>query len=148
MIDMPEPWVCQRELYRGRRTCLILNTTQILLRSLKEVFSETQGNLLILTTIKFKKQVMYFQHIMAQNIHYHYRREWREYSEEILGQSKNEIHQGKLQILLLDSSNLLPALLTATHFSLLGWFTLCRQLSLAGIPELWHLQHLGISNTI
>jgi hypothetical protein len=71
-----------------------------------------------------KKQVTHFQHIMAQNIHDHYKREQREHSEETLDQSKNETQQGKLQILLLDSSNLLPALLTAAHFSLSGWFTI------------------------
>lgn len=33
----------------------------------------------------------------------------------------------------------LPALLTATHFALLGWSHSCKQLSMVDIPWIWHL---------
>jgi hypothetical protein len=41
-----------------------------------------------------KKQITHFQHIMAQNIHFCYKREQRGAYEGTLDQSKNEIQQG------------------------------------------------------
>lgn len=66
-----------------------------------KVSSETSGNFFIVPLIKsrLKKQVIYFQNTMAQNTYYHSEREEREYSEEILNQSKTENQQGELQIL-------------------------------------------------
>lgn len=49
--------------------------------------------------------------------------------------------------LLLDGSSF-SALLTETHFSPLGCFHTCWQLSLADTPWCWHLQHLWVSNRI
>lgn len=43
--------------------------------SKSKLLSETQSNLLIITPGETKKQIMYFQHEMAQNIYYRSKRE-------------------------------------------------------------------------
>lgn len=43
--------------------------------SKSKLLSETQSNLLIITPGETKKQIMYFQHEMAQKIHYRSKRE-------------------------------------------------------------------------
>ena len=47
-----------------------------------------------------------------------------------------------------DIKGLLSALLTTAYFSVLGWFRSLLALSLAYTPQLWHLQHFGISSEI
>lgn len=63
-----------------------------------KVSSEAQGNLLIVNPHKSKRQMIYFQHTLVQDIHYHSKREEREHREELLDQSKPKTQQDKLQI--------------------------------------------------
>jgi hypothetical protein len=57
-----------------------------------KVSSETCGNLFTETPsiIKIKTQITYFQHTMAQNVHYHSKGEEREHSEETLEDGKED----------------------------------------------------------
>lgn len=51
--------------------------------------------------IKIKKQIIYFQYTIAQNMQHHSKKLKRYYSEKTLDHSKAKSHQGKLQIPLL-----------------------------------------------
>lgn len=56
------------------------------------MFYEMQGSLFTVTPckIKIKEQITYFQHTF-QHMHYHSKREVREYSEEIMDQIRTKM---------------------------------------------------------
>lgn len=92
--------------------------------------------------------------MMAQNIHYYFKWEERVYSEEILDQSKAETQPGKPKshsslssVKELSNGSAPPAFPPTAFISPLSWATStpCIQLSLADIPRLWHVQHLGVT---
>jgi hypothetical protein len=53
------------------KVLIAFNRLNIIYKS--KIVSETQGNLLIVTTYKIKKEITYFQYILAQNIYYHFK---------------------------------------------------------------------------
>ena len=93
--------------------------------------SETHGNLLTVIPHKTKKQLTYLEH----TIH-------RIHTTNLKGK-KREHCKGTPMPTGLSDLQLLPALLTATHFCLLGWFYFL--FSSADVPWLWHLEHLRVS---
>lgn len=95
---------------------------------------------------KSEEQITYFEYTMAQSVHYHY--------EKTLDQSKAKTQQGKTQTPVapyLTSKGLdglpLPALLTVTHLSLVGWLhflsaaILERHHMALASPTSWRLPH-------
>lgn len=85
---------------------------------------------------------------------YYSKREKRQHSEKILDQSKTEIQQGKHQILqhhvqYQRTYMALSLLLCCLQHACLSWVDspACMQLSLAGTPQVWCLQHHGVSTT-
>lgn len=61
--------------------------------------SETQGNLLIVTPCKVKRQIIDLYHTVAKNLHYHFKMEERGHSEGLWNQNQTETQEGKLQTL-------------------------------------------------
>lgn len=61
--------------------------------------SRTQGNILIVTPCKIKKQTTYLQHTVTQNLYYHSKEEEWGHNEKILKQIKTKIQHSTLQII-------------------------------------------------
>jgi hypothetical protein len=132
----------------------VYNSTNIVLKpKIQSLFWDSYNLLTIIPwKIKIKKQITYFQHIMAQNIHFCSKMEEKAQWGNT-GPCKTKNPLGKLQTLYLHSQ-CQNALQISNSFQLC-WLQLIpvswadsppwEQPSSACNQELWHLPHLGVS---
>lgn len=116
----------------------LFSPTFTVLRYFKSSKSHLSLKAILIAThykIHIKKQIKYYQSTMAQNIHYHTKRkEWGQ-SKEIPDWNPAEHMLNSVTLSLTSKSldgSILPTLLNV----------------LPGIPQLWHLQHPWVYNSI
>jgi hypothetical protein len=96
VMNLSLPGEIERVIHCVGKMEAVVETPPFFLKS--KIYFKTQSSLFIASPYKIKERITYFQHTIAQNIHYHSKREKEGHSKKILDQSYTENQQSKHQI--------------------------------------------------